>query len=69
MLICARQRLWNSSVFAGRSTRRRRRMGISAEQTLRKKLEEIPLPSLRVFESEFLGSFGKTLDEMTEEEE
>lgn len=42
---------------------------VSAEQTLRKKLEEIPLPSLRVFESEFLGSFGKTLDEMTEEEE
>lgn len=40
---------------------------ISAEQTLYQKLQEIPLKSLRVFETEFLGSFGKTLDEMTEE--
>ncbi len=40
---------------------------ISAEQTLREKLQSIDLQSLRVFEEEFLGSFGKTLDEMTEE--
>ena len=41
---------------------------ISAEQTLRQKLQNMPLKSLRVFEQEFLGSYGKTLDEMTEEE-
>ncbi len=39
----------------------------SAEQSLWEKLQTIPLNSLRVFEQEFLGSYGKTLDEMTEE--
>ena len=41
---------------------------VSAEQSLRQKLQNMPLKSLRVFEQEFLGSYGKTLDEMTEEE-
>lgn len=41
---------------------------ISAERTLWNKLQEMPLRSLRAFEEEFLGSFGKTLDEMAEEE-
>ena len=40
---------------------------VSAEQALREKLRSIDLQSLRVFEEEFLGSFGKTLDEMAEE--
>lgn len=42
---------------------------VSAEQTLREKLQTIELNSLRVFEAEFLGSFGKTLDEMTEDDQ
>lgn len=40
---------------------------VSAEQSLWEKLQSIPLDSLRIFEKEFLGSFGKTLDEMTED--
>lgn len=40
---------------------------VSAEQALWEKLQSMDLQSLRVFEKEFLGSFGKTLDEMTEE--
>ena len=40
---------------------------VSAEKTLWRKLQDMPLQSLRVFEEEFLGSFGKTLDEMTED--
>lgn len=41
----------------------------TAEETIRKKLETIDLQSLRVFEAEFLGSYGKTLDELTEDTE
>ncbi len=41
---------------------------LSAEQTLYNKLQTMELNSLRVFEREFLGSFGKTLDEMAEED-
>ena len=40
---------------------------LSAEMTLKKKLDSIQLQSLRAFEEEFLNSFGITLDEMTEE--
>ncbi len=40
---------------------------LSAERSLWDKLQQMPMQSLRVFEEEFLGSFGKTLDEMTEE--
>ena len=40
----------------------------SAEETLREKLQQIDLPCLRVFEQEFLASFGATLDDMAEEE-
>ncbi len=40
---------------------------VSAEQSLWEKLQTIDLQCLRVFEKEFLSSYGKTLDEMTEE--
>lgn len=36
-----------------------------AAVTIREKLRHIDLPCLRVFEEEFLASFGMTLDEMT----
>lgn len=41
---------------------------LSAERATLRKLHAIPLRSLRVFEEEFLDSYGKTLDEMTEDE-
>ena len=39
------------------------------EESIRQKLQQIDLPCLRVFENEFLSSYGATLDDMTEEKE